>query len=159
MKKVAFFCFLFAAIGLISCSKKQSQTPNEDKVLQEKPFSVQCYIACFEKDTIDLKINTLKDGKITGNMEMQLLNMPIKTGKIAGEFSGDTLFADYSFIQGTNEKVVFKNPMAFLKKDNQLILGNGKIVTYLGASYFAKGEKIDFENVKYKFIQTDCSEK
>lgn len=159
MKKVALICVLFAAIGFISCNKKQSQVNNENKVLEEKPVSVQCYIACFEQDSIDLKINTLKDGKISGNMEMKLLNMPIKTGEIAGEFRGDTLFADYSFIQGTNDKVVFKNPMAFLKKENQLILGNGKIVTYLGTSYFAKGEKIDFENVKYKFVPTDCSEK
>lgn len=159
MKKVALFCVLFVTIGLVSCNKKESQVPNEDKVLEEKPVNIQCYVACFEKDTIDLKINTLKNGKISGNMEMRLLNMPIKTGKIAGEFRGDTLFADYSFIQGTNEKVVFKNPMALLKKDNQLILGNGKIVTYLGASYFEKGEKIDFENVKYKFVQTACAEK
>ena len=159
MKKITFFCTLFVIVGFVSCNRKQSQNSNEEQILEEKPVSVQCYISCFEKDTIDLKINTLKDGKISGNMEMKLLDMPIKTGKIAGEFRGDTLFVDYSFIQGTNEKVVFKNPMAFLKKENQLTLGNGKIVTYMGASYFAKGEKIDFENVKYKFIQTDCSEK
>jgi hypothetical protein len=159
MKKITFFCTLFVIVGFVSCNRKQSQNSNEEQILEEKPVSVQCYISSFEKDTIDLKINTLKDGKISGNMEMKLLDMPIKTGKIAGEFRGDTLFVDYSFIQGTNEKVVFKNPMAFLKKENELTLGNGKIVTYMGASYFAKGEKIDFENVKYKFIQTDCSEK
>lgn len=159
MKKITFFCILFIIIGFASCNKKQSQSSTEEQILEEKPVGVHCYIACFEKDTIDLKINTLKDGKISGIMDMKLLNMPIKTGKIAGKFRGDTLFVDYSFIQGTNEKVVFKNPMAFLKKQNGLILGNGKVETYLGTSYFAKGEKIDFENVKYKFIQTDCSEK
>ncbi|HAT79959.1 MAG TPA: hypothetical protein DCS17_00615, partial [Flavobacterium sp.] len=64
-----------------------------------------------------------------------------------------------SFTQGTNDKVVFKNPMAFLKSGNELILGNGKIETYLGASYFAKGEPIDFENVKYTFKPLDCIKK
>ena len=49
--------------------------------------------------------------------------------------------------------------MALLKKGNELILGNGKIETYLGASYFAKGQPIDFENVKYKFATVDCVDK
>lgn len=159
MKKFPFIYALSIVIGFTSCNKKQSESNNADQILDEKPVSVECYAAIFEEDTVSLKINTLKNGKISGSMDMKLLNMPIKTGKIAGEFRGDTLFVDYSFIQGTNEKVVFKNPMAFLKKENKLILGNGKIETYLGTSYFAKGEKIDFENVKYKFIQTDCAEK
>ena len=90
-------------------------------------------------------------------MEMKLLNMPIKIGKIVGEFRGDTLFVDYTFIQGQNEKVVFKNPMALLKKGEELVLGNGEIQTYLGKSYFAKGKPIDFENVKYKFSPEDCA--
>ena len=159
MNKAIFFCLLLTGIAFVSCNKNQSQKNVEDQTLAEKPVSVQCYIAIYETDTIDLKINTLKNNKISGNMDMKLLNMPIKVGKISGEFRGDTLFADYSFIQGTNDKVVFKNPMAFLKSGKQLILGNGKIVTYLGASYFAKGEPIDFENIKYKFDQIDCLEK
>ncbi len=159
MKKVTLFCMFLVCIGFVSCNKNQSQKNNEDQKLAEKPVSVQCYNAIYETDTIDLKVNTLKNGKISGDMVMKLINMPIKSGKISGEFRGDTLFADYSFIQGTNDKVVFKNPMAFLKSGKELILGNGKIITYLGASYFAKGEPIDFKNVKYKFNPTDCLEK
>lgn len=159
MKKATLFCMFLTCIAFISCNKNQSQKSIEEQKLAEKPVSVQCYNAIYETDTIDLKINTLKDGKISGNMDMKLLNMPIKSGKISGEFRGDTLFADYTFIQGTNDKVIFKNPMAFLKSGNTLILGNGKIITYLGVSSFAKGEPIDFENVKYKFSKTDCVDK
>jgi len=157
MKKSNLLCLLVAFITIASCNKKQKD--NGGQTVDEKPVSVQCYVAIYEEDTIDLKINTLKSGKISGTMDMKLLNMPIKVGKISGEFKGDTLFADYSFIQGTNDKVVFKNPMAFLRKGDELILGNGKIETYLGASFFAKGEPIDFENVKYKFKTNDCVEK
>lgn len=157
MKRSTLLCLLVTCITIASCNKNQKE--NGDQAIDEKPVSVQCYIAIYEEDTIDLKINTLKNGKISGNMDMKLLNMPIKFGKISGEFRGDTLFADYSFIQGTNDKVVFKNPMAFLRKGNELILGNGKIETYLGKSYFAKGKPIDFENVKYKFNITGCVEK
>ena len=159
MKKVTLFCMFLTCIGFVSCNKNQSQKSNEDQKLAEKPVSVQCYSAIYETDTIDLKVKTLENGKISGDMVMKLINMPIKSGKISGEFRGDTLFADYSFIQGTNDKVVFKNPMAFLKSGKELILGNGKIITYLGASYFDKGEPIDFENVKYKFNPTECMEK
>ncbi len=159
MKNSTLFCSLLACIVFLSCNKNQSQKDNVNQDFDEKPVSVQCYVALYEEDTIDLKINTLKSGKISGNMDMKLLNMPVKVGEISGEFRGDTLFADYSFIQGTNEKVVFKNPMAFLKKGGELILGNGKIETYLGTSYFAKGVPIDFEKVKYKFKPAECVEK
>ena len=157
MKNLGLFCLLLACIGFEGCNKKPKDA--EVQAHAEKPVSTQCYKALYEKDTIDLKINTLKNGKITGNMEMKVLDLPIKVGKIAGEFRGDTLFAAYTFIQGANDKVTFKNPLALLKRGNELILGNGKIETYLGASYFVKGEPIDFDNVKYKFTVVDCIDK
>jgi hypothetical protein len=157
MKNLGLFCFLLVIIGLESCNKNPKNVENQ--ALVEKPVSVQCYQALYEQDTIDLKINTLKNGKISGDMEMKFENMPIKLGTIAGESRGDTLFANYTFIQGTNDKVTFKNPIAILKKGEELILGNGQIETYLGVSYFAKGKPIDFENVKFKFTTVDCKEK
>ncbi len=156
MKNLSLFCFLLICICLESCNKNSK---NVDNQVVEKPLSVLCYQALYETDTIDLKINTFKNGKILGDMEMKFLNMPIKVGKIAGESRGDTLFADYTFIQGANDKVTFKNPIALLKTGKKLILGNGQIETYLGASYFAKGKPIDFENVKFKFAAVDCAKK
>ena len=157
MKTPVLFCLLFACIGLQSC--KKNQNPKVGKATQvqaEKPISIQCYKALYEQDTINLKMNTLKNGKITGDMVMTFFNMPKKVGKIAGEFSGDTLFASYTFIEGTNKKITYKNPMAFLKRGNELILGNGEIQTTMGASYFVKGSPIDFERVKFKFTTVDC---
>jgi hypothetical protein len=160
MKNLGLFFLLLTFIGFESCKKNENSKEAEAaKVQNEKPISVACYKALYEKDTIDLTINTLKNGKITGDMIMKFEDLPEKIGKIEGEFRGDTLFADYSFIQGTNEKVKFKNPMAFLKHDNELILGSGKIETYLGKSYFVKGTPIDFEKVKYKFSIVDCVDK
>ncbi len=157
MKTPVLFCLLFACIGFQSCKKNQNEKPSKAiQVQAEKPISVQCYKALYEQDTIELKINTLKNGKITGDMDMKFFNMPKKVGKIAGKFSGDTLFASYTFIQGTDEKITYKNPMAFLKRGDKLILGNGKIQTTMGASYFVKGSPIDFERVKFKFTTVDC---
>ena len=157
MKNLSLFCLLLTCIGFESCKNDQpSKDGGADKILNEKPINTACYKALYEQDTINLTINTLKNGKITGDMVMKIESMPDKTGDITGEFRGDTLFVDYSFIQGTNDKVKFKNPMAFLKKGNDLNLGSGKIMTYLGKSYFAKDTPIEFENVKYKFTTVDC---
>lgn len=156
MKNLGLFCLLLACIGLESCNKKPKDV--DVQAAAEKSTSVQCYTSLYEKDTIDLKINTLENGKVTGDMVMKVFNKAEKVGKIAGEFRGDTLFVDYSFISGT-DKATYKNPMALLKQGNELILGNGKIETYLGASYFAKGQPIDFDNVKYKFTTVDCVDK
>lgn len=158
MKNLGLFCVLLVCIALGSCKKNESPK-NVKAARDEKPISVACYKALYEKDTIELKINTLKDGKITGNMVMKIVDTPKKQGEITGEFRGDTLFADYSFTEGMNGKVTYKNPLALLKKGNELILGNGKIETYLGVSYFAKGEPIDFDRVKYKFTSVDCVDK
>lgn len=154
MKNLGLFCLLLACIGLESCNKKPKDI--DVKALAEKPVSVQCYKALYEKDTLDLKINSLTTGKITGEMVMKVFNKAEKVGKIAGEFRGDTLFVDYSFTLVENDAVMYKNPMALLKRGNELILGNGKIETYMGASYFVKGQPIDFDNVKYKFNTVDC---
>lgn len=156
MKKISVFCLVFATIVLAGCKNEEKQKAKEEL---EKPVSTACYQALYEQDTINLTVNILKNGKVSGKMVMKLLDLPVKTGGIAGEFRGDTLFADYSFIQGTYEDRKFKNPIAVLKRGDEFILGNGKIETYLGASYFAKGEPIDFDNVKYKFKSVDCIEK
>ena len=160
MKNLGLLCLLLTCIGFQSCKKNEAPKDVEmTKAESEKPVSVACYNALYESDTINLKINTLNNGKITGDMVMKIIDMPEKVGKIAGEFHGDTLFVDYTFIQGTNDKKVFKNPMAMLKKGNELILVSGKIETYLGRSYFAKDTPIDFEKVKYKFTTVDCANK
>lgn len=160
MKNLGLFCLLLTCIGFQSCKKNESPKAGKATQVQaEKPKSVQCYKALYDEDIIELKVNTLKNGKITGDMVMKIFNAPKKVGKIAGEFRGDTLFASYTFIQGTYDKVTYKNPMAFLKRGNELILGNGKIETTMGASYFVKGEPIDFERVKYKFTTVDCGAK
>lgn len=155
MKNLGLFCLLLACMGLESCNKNKKAVD----AVAEKPVSVQCYKALYEKDTIELKINTLATGKISGDMVMKAFNKAEKVGKIAGEFRGDTLFADYSFTLVENDKITYKNPVALLKRGNELILGNGKIETYMGASYFVKGQSIDFDSVKYKFTAVDCVEK
>lgn len=157
MKNLCFYCLLLVGMGFYSCKKNQNENVIKTNDTQpQKPMDIQCYKAYYEQDTVDLKINTLKNGKVTGDMVMKFFKMPVKIGKIAGEFHGDTLLTSYTFIQGTDKKITFKNPMAFLKRGEQLILGNGKMQTTMGATYFVKDEPIDFERVKFKFSAVPC---
>lgn len=160
MKNLGLLSLLLICFGFQGCKKNQTEkTVEAIEEATETPTSIQCYKALYEKDTLDLKINSLKNEKVSGTMEMKIFNMPKKVGEITGEFHGDTLFASYTFTEGTNTELTFKNPMALLKRGNELILGNGEIETSMGASYFVKGKPIDFDRVKYKFTAVDCVEK
>ncbi|MBS7230789.1 hypothetical protein KHA90_07115 [Flavobacterium psychroterrae] len=155
MKNLVISCLLLSCIGLQSC-KKNEEKKEAVQTDAEKIVSTQCYKAVYEKDTIDLKLNTLKNGKLSGNMVMKVATATERTGEITGEFRGDTLFADYTFVEVTNKTKTFKNPMAFLKRDNQLILGNGTMQTTMGVTYLVKDKPIDFDRVKYKFSTLEC---
>ncbi|MFZ0597195.1 MAG: hypothetical protein WAM46_09455 [Flavobacterium sp.] len=155
MKNLVISCLLLSCIGLQSC-KKNEEKKEAVQTDAEKIVSTQCYKAVYEKDTIDLKLNTLNNGKLSGNMVMKVAAATERTGEITGEFRGDTLFADYTFVEVTNKTKTFKNPMAFLKQDNQLILGNGTMQTTMGVTYLVKDKPIDFDRVKYKFSTSEC---
>ncbi len=157
MKNLGLFFLLLTCVGLQSCKKEQSQKDAKDTlVLAEKTMNQACYKSLYESDTIEMKMITSKDNKITGDMIMSLFAKPKKIGKIKGEFRGDTLFVDYSFYQGSEKTKIFSNPMAFLKKGDSLVLGSGKIEYYFGKSSFVKGQPINFDSVKYKFATVDC---
>ena len=160
MKIPAVFYLLFAGAFFVSCkNSEEKKEANEAKDKVEEILSSTCYKAIYENDTVDLKVNTLKDGKVSGDLVMKMFANPKKIGEIYGEYHGDTLLVSYTYIDEGNEKVTYKNPMAFLKKDSLLVLGNGKLETSMGATYFVKGEPIDYENVKYKFSTVDCAGK
>ncbi|BDU25383.1 hypothetical protein FLGSB24_21270 [Flavobacterium sp. GSB-24] len=151
---------LVICIGLQSCKNEEKQKEAEAaKADGEKIVSTECYRAIYEKDTVDLKLNNLKNGKVSGNMIMKVAPVTVRTGEVAGEFHGDTLFIDYTFKEAATKDKIFKNPMALLKRDKQLILGNGTMQTTMGVTYLVKDKPIDFERVKYKFDSAECAEK
>lgn len=155
MKNKTIFSLIFTSFLLLGCKDNKKETK---LVLDQTPISVECYQAIYEKDTLDMKINNLKNEKVTGTLKMALA-ASTKIGKIDGGFSGDTLFVNYTFTDSAVKNKNFKNPMAFLKKNNQLILGNGALESTMGATYFVNHKTIDFDQVRYKFNAADCVEK
>lgn len=156
MKKSNLYYFLMALPLLISCNQNPKQTGSTSAAVKDSIVSRQCYVAVDGKDTAYLDIKELSSGKIDGNLVINFTKSPKNDGLVQGKYSGDTLFVDYSYTVGTNKATMFKNPLAFLKKDNQLILGVGAIETSLGRSYFVKGKPINFDKGRFRFTLEEC---
>jgi hypothetical protein len=137
--------------GLASCSNTESKKEEVKEIGKQ-----ECYVAIDGTDTAFLDLNILDNGAIDGNLLIKFADKPKNTGILAGKFSGDTLFVDYSFTLGEAETPIYKNPLAFLKKDGKLTLGVGQIETTLGKSYFVKGQPINFERGKFTFEPGAC---
>jgi len=163
MKKT-FILFAFtASLFIYSCN--QSTNKNSRKSVDSTALSNTCYTAVFEKDTAHLKLQTDTSGKVTGDLTIKYgevkpnsLEKVVNVGTIEGSFRGDTLLVDYTHTTGSINKEGFKNPLAFLKVGENLILGVGDIETHLGRSYFAKGKPINYEIARFRFMPADCKE-
>lgn len=137
---------------------------NRDKNVTQKEADTisttkrECYIAVYERDTAYLKINGIENKKIDGHLLIQFWNNPKNDGNLVGRISGDTLFADYSYIVGTYKERINKNPLAFLIKGDSLILGVGEIETKVGRSYFKPGVPINFDRGRFRFSKTECKD-
>ena len=159
-----FYALVFSASLFAFGCGQGNNTASEDAA-DTLAADVQCYTAVFESDTASLKVVAAPDGTVTGDLTISFgelkpntLEKMVNVGQIAGSFSGDTLFVDYSYTSGTINETIFKNPMAFLKSGDNLILGVGDIETYLGRTYFVAGKPIDFEISRFTFEPVECEE-
>ena len=137
--------------GVASCGNTESKKEEVKEIGKQ-----ECYVAVDGTDTAFLDLNILENGDVDGKLLIRHTDKPQNTGIIAGKFSGDTLFVDYSFTLGEAKQPIYKNPLALLKKDGTLTLGVGQIETTLGKSYFVKGQPINFERGKFTFGPGVC---
>ncbi len=161
MKKTSILFAFMVSLFIYSCNQGTNKNPNADSAI----LLNTCYLAVFEKDTANLIIQTDTSGNITGDltisygeMKPNSLEKVINIGTIAGNFRGDTLFADYTHTSGSITKKGFKNPLAFLKVGENLVLGVGEIENHMGRSYFVKNKPIDYKNARFSFVPIDCED-
>ena len=143
--------FLFVAALMLLASCGNSETKKTTVQSLDSIKTTECYVAIDGKDTAFLDLTVTKRGDATGDLLIKYTDKPQNKGTVAGKFSGDTLFVDYTFINGENKSPIYKNPLAFLKKEQKLTLGVGVIETTMGRSYFAKDKPINFERGKFIF--------
>lgn len=154
MRKSVFYLAFLTFPVLFSCNQggaEQTSAKAADSLVSQ-----QCFVAVDGADTANLNIKTLSSGKISGDLVINFKEKGKNDGKVEGKFAGDTLFVDYTFKIGMENKTIYKNPLAFLRKDGKLVLGVGQIQTTLGRSYFVKGKPISFEKGRFTFAPVDC---
>lgn len=154
MKNPLLYVSFLALPLMFSCNQRDSKGTLDAST--DTVISKQCFIAVDQKDTAELTVNNFKKGKVIGHLLINYVDKGKNDGEIKGAYKGDTLFVDYTFKIGTVNKTIYKNPLAFLKKDGNLILGVGQIETSVGRSYFVKGKPISFEKGRFTFTPTEC---
>lgn len=162
MKAVFYFSVGVYVIALFSCKAKPATT-NIDSLTNHLKPGKHCYIATFEKDTAHLTLNITDQGQIRGEMAVDYhkddtiaAKREPTDGKINGTFRGDTLMADYYFTSGKTDPTKYINPVALLHKGDTLIMGYGRIYSYLGRTYFDPQTPITFTRSKFRFLPVEC---
>ena len=136
LKKFAIIFILF--VFVISCNSK------EDKEKYDRAF----YRAVNGKDTaiLDLKMN---NKRFYGRYEVTYHKFGKDSGDVRGDMRGDTLRGDFHYISnGGSWKRI---PIALLKNDDKLILGEGVIGTYFNLPLFVPEIPIEYKNSKFIF--------
>lgn len=159
MKKPGLYLSFLALPLMFSCNQSTSNSSELKDSLSAVTDTIDrktCFVAIDAKDTANLTLIKSDKDKITGHLVIDYVDKGKNEGEISGAYKGDTLFVDYTFKIGTANKTLYKNPLAFLKKDGQLVLGVGQIETTLGRSYFVKGKPISFDKGRFTFTPADC---
>jgi len=134
--KSSLFLILILA-SIVSCNSKEEK--NEYKQV--------LYRAVNNKDTAILAIN-INDKRFYGRYEISYYQTGKDSGDVRGDIKENTLTGDFHFISnGGSWKRI---PLALLKKENKLVLGNGVVGTYMNLPCFIQGT-LNYDNPKFVF--------
>ena len=111
--------------------------------------SASCYTYASPRDTVSLSVTDLQ-GNTRGTLRYALAEKDRNTGTFEGEWSGDTLYANYTF---QSEGVESVREVAFLRRGDHLIEGYGPVNSE--GTAFAAGSKLRFPG-QMELTRTDC---
>ena len=150
-KKILISFLIPLSIAIFGCNREQ---PSKKPVVEKK---MACYKSISGNDTAWLSIDTART-EITGTLKVNYATkMEIFHGKFNGKMYGDTLkgYFDFKINKG---KEPFRNPLAFLKRDNKLIMGVGQFMMVMGTAHFDDKVPIDYESARFVFENaTECN--
>jgi hypothetical protein len=140
---------------LQSCSSGSADRPGSMAASSgDTLFKTSCYIAIDGKDTARMVLNSFDQG-VKGKLLISYHDKDKNEGDYKGYFKGDTLLVDYGFRVGS-KKTWYKNPLAFLKKGDKLLMGIGDMQNRWGRTYFVRGRPIDFTGGRFVFQKSAC---
>ncbi|MBP6730879.1 MAG: hypothetical protein KA149_02405 [Chitinophagales bacterium] len=117
---------IFSLTAFVSCNNNPSDKPAviNTPVEAAQPSDLNgCYGYKTDKVTISLQVRTIGD-TITGTLIYNYAEKDDNTGTFKGAFSGDTLFADYTF---TSEGMETVREVAFVRSGDKLKEGYGDV--------------------------------
>lgn len=132
-------CLSFA-ITMYSCYSGNNVDQDQVRTL---------YTAINNNDTAAFKIR-LTDKEFYGQLEINYKGAYKDSGGVSGIIKGDTLKGTYRF-QHYGIKKWHSKPIALLKKDDRLIMGEGTMEIYMGMYYFKKNAPINYKHTKFVF--------
>ncbi|WEK17757.1 MAG: hypothetical protein P0Y49_13215 [Candidatus Pedobacter colombiensis] len=107
------------------------------------------YRSINKDDTATLKIK-LTDKEFYGQFEINYHGAYKDSGDVTGAVKGDTLKGTYRF-QHYGIETWHITPIALLKKDGKLIMGEGALEIYMNMPYFKKNVPINYQNPRFVF--------
>jgi hypothetical protein len=136
-----------AAIAVGSCNepKKSTEAINRkdtSKAIENKimiPASA-CYATTTGKDTVHLKVEVFEH-VVTGTLLYKLYEKDSNIGEFEGQFHGDTLLADYTFM---SEGIRSVRQVVFLIKDSMAMEGYGNMEEKNGKMIFKNPQELIF---------------
>lgn len=138
------------SIFIFSCNQEQ---PKQEVVVEEK---MACFRSVSLGDTAWLSIDTAQKD-ITGTLKINYVNkMEIYDGKFTGKMYGDTLKGHYDF-KINKADPAFRNPLAFLNRDNKMTMGVGQFMTVMGTAQFDDRVPINYEKGRFVFEEIACN--
>lgn len=126
-------------VAVCSCSNESVEQSNAKTL----------YRAISKNDTAIFKIN-LTDKEFFGQLEINYHGLYKDSGDVTGIVKGDELKGTYRF-QHYGVEAWHKTPIALLKKDGKLIMGEGAMEIYMNIHYFKKNTPINYTNPKFVF--------
>jgi hypothetical protein len=107
------------------------------------------YRAIDKTDTARLQI-ILTDKVFEGQYEISHDGVYKDSGDVNGVVKGDTLKGTFHY-QSYGVEKWYRIPVAFLKKDQRLIMGVGSMQIYMNMTFFNKNIPIDYQHPKFVF--------
>ena len=142
--KIKLILLALVTLALHSC-KKSEDVKTEDQTTVETPVAQptstkECYEYVKGKDTIQANL-TVENMNVSGNLNYKFAEKDKNSGTIAGTISGDTIYAEYTFMSEGTESV---RQVVFLRKNKTLTEGYGESTEIKSKTVFKDTKKLDF---------------
>ena len=134
--------FLFA----IGCTQSSRDEQGGQIFVEENTGTadaLSCFLYANGRDTVYLALDSWIGDKITGELRYDFFERDGNIGFIEGRISGDTLFADYTFL---SEGLVSVREVGFFLGEDQIIEGYGDVEEVDGRMVFWHKDSLDFSN-------------